>query len=65
MDTEELREAASKDFFTEAQESIVEEIGIVMADMAEKNFDKAFLRLRNLRDELVADIKISKEKKLR
>ena len=65
MDTEEFREAVSKDFFTEAQESIVEEIGIVMADMVEKNFDKAYLRLRNLKDELVTDIKISKEKELR
>lgn len=65
MDTEEFREAVSKDFFTEAQESIVEEIGIVMADMVEKNFDKAHLRLRNLKDELVTDIKISKEKELR
>lgn len=78
MNTEELRNEISKsittakiakDYFQEAfvelQESIVEEISIAMANIVDKNIDKAYSRLHNLKDELVADIKISKEKEPR
>lgn len=64
IDTAETAKDYFQEAFTAMQESIVEEIGIVMADMTEKNFDKAFIRLRNLRDELVTGINITKEKEL-
>lgn len=69
MTTDEIVKAISsaeteRDYFTEAQESIVQEIGLVMNDLVNKDFDRAYMRLRGLRDELVTDIRITKEKEL-
>jgi len=69
MTTEEITEAISslgyaEKCFVECQMSIVEEIGLVMNDLVNKDNDKAFLRLRNLRDELVTDINITLKKEL-
>ena len=58
----------AKDYFQEAftamQELIVQEIGLVMNDLVNKEYDQAYLRLRMLRDELVEDLIITKEKEL-
>ena len=67
MDTEALRDTIDNesDFFSNMQESIANEIGVALTEMTEKNYDKAFIRLCNLQEELIEDVKISREKELR
>ena len=66
MDTGELRDTiGTDDIFTNMQESIANEIGIALSEMTEKNYGNAFTRLKNLQNELIEDVKISKEKELR
>lgn len=64
MDTEELRDATDNESefntFEEMQESIVTEIGHALNEMTVKNYDKAFMILRNLQDEIIKDLQISK-----
>lgn len=66
MDTGELRDTiGTDDIFTNMQESIANEIGNALSEMTEKNYGNAFTRLKNLQNELIEDVKISKEKELR
>ena len=64
MDTEELKDAIDNESefntFEEMQESIVTEIGHALNEMTVKNYDEAFIILRNLQDEIIKDLQISK-----
>ena len=66
MDTGELRDIiCTDDSFTNMQESIANEIGIALSEMTEKNYGNAFTRVKNLQNELIEDVKISKGKEIR
>lgn len=47
--------------FTEAQESIVNELNYILNELVVGKTEEAYTSLRDLRDELVTDIRISRE----
>ena len=52
----------TKDAFVEAQESIVSENNSALLELKTGMHEQCFNRLRDLRDELITDIRISTEK---